>query len=45
MMEFTKAITTLEFDKITEMLASLAPTEGAKAMARSLVPSGDTVAV
>ncbi len=41
MNDFNKAINTLEFNKITEMLAALAPTEGAKAMARRLVPSGD----
>jgi len=45
MMDFTKAITTLEFDKITERLASLAQTEGAKALARKLVPYGDIVTV
>ena len=45
MIDFTKAITTLEFYKITEMLASLAPTQGAKALAATLVPSGDIVTV
>ncbi|MBQ7365504.1 MAG: hypothetical protein IJW46_07890, partial [Clostridia bacterium] len=45
MMDFTKAIQTLEFYKITEQLAALAPTEGAKALARQLVPYGDIVYV
>ena len=45
MIDFNKAITTLEFYKITEMLASLAPTKGAKALASTLVPSADIVEV
>ncbi|MBQ8689231.1 MAG: endonuclease MutS2 [Clostridia bacterium] len=36
-----KTIKTLEFDKITEMLAECAATDGAKAIARSLSPSDD----
>lgn len=40
-----KTLTTLEFDKICAMLADCAPTEGAKAMALRLMPSGDTVEV
>ena len=36
---FERAIVTLEFDKIREMLASACPTEGAKALARNLRPS------
>ena len=40
-MAFEKAIKTLEFDKITELLASFARTEGAKLKARGLTPTGD----
>ncbi len=36
-----KTIHSLEFDKICEMLASFAPTEGSKKMARMLMPSDD----
>ena len=36
-----KALTALEFDKIKEMLAQSAATEGARAMALSLAPSDD----
>ena len=36
---FERAIGTLEFDKIREMLAAVCPTEGAKALARALRPS------
>ena len=36
-----KTLNTLEFDKIIEMLADCASTEGAKARARTLVPSDD----
>lgn len=36
---FDRAITTLEFDKIRETLASVCPTEGSKALARALRPS------
>ena len=36
---FDRAITTLEFDKIREMLAAACPTEGAKALARAVRPS------
>lgn len=45
MMDFTKALTTLEFYKITERLATLCATEGAKALARTLTPYGDIVYV
>ncbi len=40
-MAFEKAIKTLEYDKILEILASFAHTEGAKVMAKALVPSND----
>ena len=41
-MHFTsKTLSTLEFDKITSMLASLAVTEGAAAKARALTPTDD----
>ena len=36
---FERAIVTLEFDKVREMLAAVCPTEGAKALARELRPS------
>ncbi|MBR7116212.1 MAG: endonuclease MutS2 [Clostridia bacterium] len=36
-----KTLSTLEFDKITEMLVECAHTEGAKARARALMPSDD----
>ena len=36
---FEKAIRTLEFDKIREMLAAVCPTEGAKKLAMALCPS------
>lgn len=36
---------TLEFDKVTAMLAECAPTEGAKALAMRLLPSDDEVTV
>jgi len=36
-----KTIHSLEFDKICELLASFAPTDGAKMMARMLMPSDD----
>ncbi len=36
---FEKAIKTLEFDKIRQMLSDVAPTEGSKAMATELMPS------
>ena len=45
-MNFTqKTLTTLEFDKICEMLADCAPTAGAQALARRLTPSSDAVEV
>ena len=37
----SKVLTTLEFDKITEMLVECAATDGAKARARALVPIDD----
>jgi len=40
-----KTVKTLEFDKICEMLADCAPTEGARAMAMRLMPSGDITEV
>ena len=36
---FERAIVTLEFDKVREMLAAVCPTAGAKALARELRPS------
>ena len=36
---FERAIVTLEFDKVREMLAAVCPTEGAKALAMELRPS------
>ena len=36
-----KSLATLEYDKITEMLSECAATDGAKARARSLLPSDD----
>lgn len=38
---FDKAVKTLEFDKITAMLAECAPTGGAKALAYRLMPDND----
>ncbi len=40
-----KTIHSLEFDKICELLASFAPTDGSKAMARMLMPQEDIEAV
>ncbi len=40
-----KTIRTLEFDKITAMLETIAETEGAKTLARGLRPSADTYTV
>lgn len=40
-----KTIKTLEFDKICEMLADCAPTDGARSMAISLSPSSDITEV
>ncbi|MBQ3859553.1 MAG: endonuclease MutS2, partial [Clostridia bacterium] len=37
----TKALTTLEFDKILEMLAAVCQTEGAAETARKLTPTSD----
>lgn len=45
MADFKKAIKTLEFDKIREMLADSAPTSGAKELARRLMPESDEVRV
>ncbi len=42
---YEKTLHSLEFDKICEMLASYAPTEGAKLAARMLMPSDDIEAV
>ena len=36
-----KTLKTLEFDRVREMLAALAPTEGAKALAMKIEPSDD----
>ena len=36
-----KTMHSLEFDKICDLLASYAPTEGSKSMARMLTPSED----
>ena len=36
-----KTIHSLEFDKICDILATYAPTDGAKSMARMLMPSED----
>ena len=45
-MNFTqKTLTTLEFDKICEMLADCAPTAGAQAMARRLMPTSEITEV
>ena len=43
--DFRKAIKTLEFDKITDLLSGCAHTEGAKIMAKQLVPETDIVRV
>ena len=40
-----KTCTTLEFDKIRALLADCAPTEGARALAARLMPSGDITEV
>ncbi len=45
MSHFKRAIRTLEFNKIAEMLSACAPTEGAKLLARDLMPEADTVRV
>ena len=45
MSHFRKAVKTLEFDKITDMLALCAPTEGAKRLAKELFPESDPVRV
>ena len=45
-MNFTqKTLTTLEFDKICELLADCAPTAGAQSLARRLMPSSDVTEV
>ena len=45
-MQFSlKTLSTLEYDKIIEMLAECASTEGAKARARALAPTDDAQAV
>ncbi len=45
MSHFKKALKTLEFNKVTDMLAACAPTEGAKLLARCLSPEADIVRV
>ena len=45
MSHFKKSLKTLEFDKITAMLASCAATEGAKKLAYELSPESDPVRV
>lgn len=45
MARFNKAIKTLEFDKVAELLAVYARTEGAKVLARTLSPETDEVRV
>lgn len=45
MTNFNKAIKTLEFDKVAEMLAECARTDGSKALARALTPETDAVRV
>lgn len=40
-----KTLTTLEFDKICDLLASCAATDGAKALCRRLTPSSDPVEI
>ncbi len=45
MAHFKKALKTLEFNKVTDMLAACAPTEGAKVLARYLTPEADAVKV
>lgn len=45
MANFSKALSTLEFDKITQRLADCAATEGAKAMALRLQPTSDPARV
>ena len=45
MTHFNKAIKTLEFDKVSEMLAAHARTEGARLLARTLTPETDAVRV
>ncbi len=40
-----KTLTTLEFDKICAMLCDCAPTEGARELARRLMPSADATVV
>ena len=40
-----KTLTTLEFDKICDLLAACAATEGAKELCRRLMPSDDAVEV
>ncbi len=45
MSHFKKALKTLEFNKVTDMLAACAATEGAKLLARDLTPEADIVRV
>ena len=45
MSNYSKALTTLEFYKIREMLSECAPTDGSKDMAMKLTPSDDIVRI
>lgn len=45
MTDFKKAIKTLEFDKVAELVAERARTEGARSLARTLFPETDAVKV
>ncbi len=40
-----KSLTTLEFDKVTDMLSDCAVTDGSRQLAKSLLPSSDPVVV
>ncbi|MGN1094969.1 MAG: endonuclease MutS2 [Eubacteriales bacterium] len=44
-MKFSGAVRTLEFDKIREMLANTAPTDGAKKLSLSLMPTSSSIMV
>jgi len=45
MSNYTKALTTLEFNKIQDLLAECAPTDGARELAVKLVPTDDIVRI
>ncbi len=45
MANFTKALTTLEYNKILDMLAEVSPTDGAREMALRLTPTDDLVRI